>query len=169
MSDEIINRVASSPLVTINLEEHYHDGERVLFDLKDLLFQGLILKEKDFRAFVKDHDWAQYEGKNVALTCTEDAIIPVWAYMLLMTRLEPYAHMVVMGTLQDLEHKLMDDAIKTLNPQDYQDAKVVIKGCSQRPVPEYAYVELTRRLRPYVTSLMYGEPCSTVPLYKRKR
>ncbi len=164
----IINRVAKSGLVTLDLEDYYHSGERVVYDLKDNLFMGLILKEKDFREFLKTHDWTQYTGKNVALTCSEDAIVPTWAYMLLTIQLQPYANTIVFGTLQDLEEKLYFDAIARINPEAYRDARVVIKGCSKVPVPVAAYVEITRILRPVALSLLFGEPCSTVPLYKRR-
>ncbi|QKZ15518.1 DUF2480 family protein [Spirosoma sp. KUDC1026] len=169
METEIINRVAGSGLVTLNLEDYYASGDRVLYDLKDNLFMGLILKEKDFRAFLKEHDWSQYAGKHVAITCTEDAIIPTWAYMLLTLQLQPYAKSIVYGSLTDLEEKLYFDAIASIDVADYQDARVVVKGCSDVPVPVAAYVELTRVLRPVVQSLLFGEPCSTVPLYKRPK
>lgn len=167
-TEQIINRVAKSGLVTLDLEDYYHPGERVVYDLKDNLFMGLILKEKDFREFLKGHDWSQYAGKNVALTCSEDAIVPTWAYMLLTIQLQPYANMVVFGSLPDLEEKLYFDAIARINPDEYRDARVVVKGCSKVPVPVAAYVEITRVLRPVALSLLFGEPCSTVPLYKRK-
>ncbi|MEZ0483392.1 DUF2480 family protein [Fibrella aquatica] len=167
-TDVIVNRVANSGLVTLDLEEYYNHGERVVYDLKDNLFMGMILKEKDFRAFLKEHDWSQYTGKNVAITCTEDAIIPTWAFMLLTLNLQPYANTVVYGTLDDLNEKLYFDAIKTIEPEAYRGAKVVVKGCSKVPVPTAAYVELTRVLTPVVQSLLFGEPCSTVPLFKRK-
>lgn len=169
MEAEIVNRVAGSGLVTLDLEDYYHPGERVVYDLKDNLYMGLILKEKDFRAFLKEHDWRQYAGKNVAITCTEDAIVPTWAYMLLTLQLQPVAHTVVFGTLADLEEKLYYDAIAAIQPEDYRDARVVVKGCSKVPVPTAAYVEITRVLRPVVQSLLFGEPCSTVPLYKRPK
>ncbi|GAB3268031.1 DUF2480 family protein [Larkinella harenae] len=165
----IVNRVAKSGLVTLDLEDYYHSGERLVYDLKDNLFMGMILKEKDFREFLKAHDWSQYAGKNVAVTCSEDAIIPTWAYMLLTIYLEPYAHTVVFGSLQDLEEKLYFDAINRITIEDYRDSRVVVKGCSKVPVPTAAYVEVTRRLRPVAQSIMFGEPCSTVPLYKRPK
>jgi len=168
-TEPIINRVTKSGLVTLDLEDYYHPGERIVYDLKDNLYMGLILKEKDFRDFLKSHDWSQYTGKNVALTCTEDAIVPTWAYMLLTLHLEPYANTVVFGSLQDLEEKLYFDAIARINLDDYRDGRVVVKGCSKVPVPTAAYVEITRLLRPVVQSLMFGEPCSTVPLYKRAK
>jgi hypothetical protein len=167
--EEIINKVAKSGLISLDLEEHYHSGERVIYDLKDNLFMGLILKEKDFRAFLKNHDWAQYSDKNVAITCSEDAIVPTWAYMLLAIQLEPYANALVFGSLADLETKLFYDVIAQLDIEQYRDARVVVKGCSKQPVPTAAYVEITRKLSPVVQSLMFGEPCSTVPLYKRPK
>ena len=169
MEDTIINRVAKSGLISLDLEDFYHAGERVLYDLKDNLFMGLILKEKDFREFLKTHDWQQYSGKNIAITCSEDAVIPTWAYMLLAIQLEPLAHTIVFGNLQDLEHKLYDEALAKINFQDYAGAKVVVKGCSKVAVPTTAYVEVARRLRPYAQSIMFGEPCSTVPLYKKPK
>ncbi len=167
--EEIINKVAKSGLISLDLENYYHSGERVVYDLKDNLFMGLILKEKDFRAFLKTHDWAQYSGKNVAVTCSEDAIVPTWAYMLLAIQLEPFANAIVFGNLADLETKLFDDAIAQINIEEYRDARVVVKGCSKLPVPTSAYIEITRKLSPIVQSLMFGEPCSTVPLYKRPK
>ena len=167
-TEPIVNRVAKSGLVTLDLEDYYHSGERVVYDLKDNLFMGLILREKDFRDFLKAHDWSQYAGKNVALTCSEDAIVPTWAYMLLTIQLQPHANTIVFGSLPDLEEKLYFDAIAQINPDDYRDARVVVKGCSKVPVPVAAYVEITRVLRPVAQSLLFGEPCSTVPLYKRR-
>ena len=166
--EEIVNRVANSGLISLDLEDFYHSGERIVYDLKDNLFMGMILKEKDFREFLKNHDWTQYSGKNIAITCTEDAIIPTWAYMLLTLHLEPHAHCVVFGTLEDLEKRLFDEALSKINFSQYQDARVVVKGCSKVNVPTQVYVELTRCLLPFVKSLMFGEPCSTVPLYKRR-
>ena len=166
--DEIINKVAQSGLVEFNLEEYYPEGERVLFDIKDQLFQGLILREKDFREFVKSKDWSLYKDQYVALVCSADAIVPTWAYMLLATALEPFAKKIVFGDLKTLETVLFNEALSKINPADYSDQRVVIKGCSNLPVPESAYVEITRLLRPVVKSIMYGEPCSTVPLYKKK-
>lgn len=169
MEDIIVNRVAKSGLLSLDLEDYYHAGERVVYDLKDNLFMGLILKEKDFREFIKAHDWSQYSDKNVAITCSEDAIVPTWAYMLLAIQLEPYAHMVVFGSLADLEIKLYEEAIAKINFQEYEGIRVVVKGCSKVAVPTSAYVEVTRRLRPYAQSIMFGEPCSTVPLYKKPK
>ncbi|MDB5256751.1 MAG: hypothetical protein JWM14_1446 [Chitinophagaceae bacterium] len=168
MSEEIVNRVANSALKTIDLDDFYAPGERIAFDMSSLLFQGLILREKDFRDFVATHDWLQYKDKNVAVCCSADAIIPSWAVMVLVTKLQPVANKVIFGTLEELEHKLFSDALSSINLSSYTDSKVVIKGCGKHPVPAYAFAELTRLLTPYVASLMYGEPCSTVPVYKRR-
>lgn len=165
----IINRVSKSGLITLDLEDYYHKGDRIVYDIKDNLYMGLILREKDFREFLKTHDWSYYTNKNVAITCTEEAIIPTWAYMLLAIHLEPYANMVVYGTLEDLETKLYDDAIANIDFKEYIGAKVVVKGCSKVAVPTSAYVEISRRLKPYAQSIMFGEPCSTVPLYKKSK
>lgn len=170
LQDEpIVNRVAKSPLITLNLEEYYHPGERVVYDIKDNLFQEMILREKDFREYIKEHDWSQYQDKNVALTCSVDAIVPTWAYMLLASKIEPYAHLVVFGSLEVLEDMLYKEALSKIDFSAFQDKKVVIKGCSKVQVPTYAYVEITRQLRPYASSVMYGEPCSTVPIYKQSK
>ncbi|AKQ47373.1 hypothetical protein TH63_19710 [Rufibacter radiotolerans] len=167
--EEFVNRVANSGLVTLNLEEYLHPGERVVYDIKDNLFMELMLREKDFRAFVKEHDWSQYEGKNVAIICSTEAIVPTWAYMLLASKLQPYVNRYVFGDLKALEQALLQDAISKINAEDYKDAKVVIKGCGQIPVPTYAYVEIMQKLLPVVSSIMYGEPCSTVPIYKKPK
>lgn len=168
MSGEIINKVESSGLITLDLETHYHQGERVVYDLKENLFQGLILKERDFRMFIKEHDWSSYKDKNVSLICSSDAVIQTWAYMLLVVALEPYAHKVVVGDLAQLENALFQEAISKIDLQDFDDAKVVVKGCSKFPVPAFAYAEITRLLKPHVKSIMFGEPCSTVPIFKKK-
>lgn len=169
MAEEIINKVAQSGLIEFNLEEYYPKGERVLLDIKDQLFQGLVLKEKDFREFVKNEDWSKYKDKYVALSCTADAIIPTWAYMLLATSLSSYVKKCVFGSLETLETVLFDEALGGINPEHYRDGRIVIKGCSNLPVPPSAYVEITRLLKPVAKSIMYGEPCSTVPLYKKAK
>jgi len=165
---EIINKVAQSGLVTIDLEDLYVPGERVLFDLKSWLYEELILKEKDFREKLKSHPWEDYKDKFVAITCTADAIIPTWAFMLVAAQIKPFAKKIIFGNLQKLEEELFDEAISKINPDDYKDQKVVIKGCSKIEVPVSAYVNLTAMLRPVVKSIMYGEPCSTVPVFKKK-
>jgi hypothetical protein len=169
MEKEIINRVESSPLLTLDLENLYTKGERVVFDLKKILYEGIILKEKEFRLFIKTNDWTNYQDKHVAVHCSVDAIIPTWAYMLLAVKLEPYAASVVYGDLTDLESYLFFKALSRLNINKYAEKKVVIKGCGKLNVPTSAYVELTRMLRPVAASIMYGEPCSTVPVYKKLR
>lgn len=166
---EIVNKVEQSGIVTVDLEQFYPKGERVLFDIKDLLFQGLILREKDFREYIKNEDWSKYKDKYVALTCSADAIVPTWAYMLLATNLEPFATQIVFGDLEVLETVLYNNILNQLNIDDYKDARVVIKGCGDLPVPKAAYVQLTKLLRPVAKSIMYGEPCSTVPLYKKAK
>lgn len=167
--NEIINRVASSSIKTFDLETLYVPGERVVLDIRDQLYEGLILREKPFREFIKSHDWSQYREKFVAITCSADAIIPTWAYMLLTSALEPFARLIVFGVLDDLETKIFSDVLDRVDWQQYSDAKVVIKGCSKVAVPTAAYVEATRRLRPFAASIMFGEPCSTVPVYKKSR
>ena len=169
MENEIINKVALSGIITIDLEEFYPQGERVVFDIKDLLFQGLILREKDFREFVKNEDWSKYTDKYLALICSADAVVPTWAYMLLVIQLEPYTKKVVFGNLETLETVLYHEILNNLNVNEYKDARVVIKGCGHLPVPKAAYVEITRLLRPVAKSIMYGEACSMVPLYKQPK
>lgn len=169
MDDIIVNRVATSGLVTFNLEDYYPAGERLIYDLKDNLFMGQILKEKNFREFLKSHEWKQYAGKNVAIMCSVDAIIPTWAYMLLTLHLQPHANCVVFGTLEDLERQLMREVLDKINFDEFLDKRVVVKGCGELPIPTSAYVEVTRKLQPVVKSLMFGEPCSTVPLYKKPK
>lgn len=166
MADEIINRVEGSGIVSIDLEEFYTEGERALLDIKPLLFQELILREKDFREFIKNEDWTKYKNKLVAITCTNDAIVPTWAYMLLSLALEPHAKKIVFGSLSELETILYEDALSKINFSQYKDARIVIKGCGAKPVPTNAFVKLTAALKPFAKSIMYGEPCSTVPLYK---
>lgn len=167
--NEIVNRVASSSIKTFDLEILYVPGDRVVLDIRDQLYEGLILREKPFREFIKSHDWAQYRDKFVAITCSADAIIPTWAYMLLTSALEPFARLIVFGVLEDLETKIFSDVLDRVDWQQYTDARVVIKGCSKVAVPTAAYVEATRRLRPFAASIMFGEPCSTVPVYKKSR
>ncbi len=165
--DAIINRVARSPLMTFDLEEYYHPGERVQIDMKEYLHEGLILREKEFREKLSSADWEKYRGKNISIICSAEAIIPSWAYMLIATKLSGFAHMAVFGDFSLLENALFYEALKSVDIEKYRDQKVVIKGCGKYAVPQGAYVEITRLLTPVVSSLMYGEPCSTVPLFKR--
>jgi len=165
--EEIINKVDKSGLTDFNLEDYYPKGARVLFDIKDQLFQGLILKEKDFREFVKSTDWSKYKDKFVALTCSTDAVVPTWAYMLLTSALEPFAKKVVFGDLKTLETILFQEALSKIDPEEFRDKKICVKGCGSVPVPESAYVEITKILFPVAKSIMYGEACSTVPIMKR--
>ncbi|SDK85081.1 Protein of unknown function [Salinimicrobium catena] len=167
MADEIVNRVANSKLVTVDLEDLYPEGPRVLFDIKDWLLEGLVLREKEFRKSAKEHDWSQYEGAYVALTCSTDAIIPGWAYMLLSTYLAPVAKKVVTGDLEMLETVLYTEVLQEFDVSEYQDLPVIVKGCSRKPVPKNAYLQLINKLQPVAKSIMYGEACSSVPLYKR--
>lgn len=167
VENQIINRVDQSGIITINLEDFYPEGDRVLYDIKVNLSNGLILREKDFREFIKQNDWKQYATKYVAITCTANAVIPMWAYMLLAINIESYAKLVVFGDLQTLEAVLMQKSLSGLDVNQFKDKKIVIKGCGEIPLPASAYVEITRLLKPVATSIMYGEPCSTVPIYKK--
>lgn len=166
--DQIINKVASSGIVSIDLEDFYLEGERVLFDIKPHLFHELILKEKDFREFIKTNNWSEYQDKLVGIVCTADAIVPTWAYMLISLALEPFAKAVFFGNLNEMEALLFAEKLSQLDPNLYKDARVVIKGCGDKAIPTNAFVQLSAKLKPFVKSIMYGEPCSTVPLYKSK-
>ncbi|QCX01751.1 DUF2480 family protein [Aggregatimonas sangjinii] len=168
MSEEIVNRVAQSKLVTFDLEELYPEGERMLFDMKDWLFEGFILREKEFRAYAENHDWQQYTDAYVALKCSTDAILPGWAFMLLTSKLQPFAKKIVQGNLEQLETVIYQEMLQQLDLSVYKDKSVIIKGCSKKPVPPNAYLLITALLQPLVKSLMYGEACSSVPLFKRK-
>ncbi len=168
IQETIINKVAQSGLVTVDLARFAPQGERVVYDMKDNLFHGLILREKEFREFVKTHDWSQYTDKYVAITCTADAIVPTWAYMLLANRLEPYAKDIVFGDLNTLETVLYERALSKLDMEAYRDQRVVVKGCGDVPIPESAFVKFTTQLSKVAKSILYGEPCSTVPVFKRK-
>ncbi|MBK6776902.1 MAG: DUF2480 family protein [Flavobacteriales bacterium] len=163
---EIINKVATSGIITLDLEEIYPQGERAVFDLKPLLWQEIALKEEDLRTFAKTQDWSQYKDKFVAVHCSADAIIPTWAFMLVATHLQPHAVFVTQGDADQLERAVFTRFVQQLDVEPYRNARVVVKGCSKLPVPLNAYVELSAKLLPVVKSLMFGEPCSTVPLYK---
>ncbi|QQS30700.1 MAG: DUF2480 family protein [Sphingobacteriales bacterium] len=168
MSELIVNRVAQSGIITLNLEEFLPQQPIVVFDLKEFLFRGLILREKDFRLSMKEHNWEVYSGKQVAITCSADAIVPKWAYMVVANYLHPIADGFIFGTEETLQTHLMLQSLSKINPEDYSNKRVVIKGCGEKEIPVSAYVEITRLLKPVVKSLMYGEPCSTVPIYKQK-
>lgn len=165
----LVNKVARSGLKTINLEQFFPDVQIASFDLKDYLFMELILKEKDFRAALKEHDWTQYDGKVLCVFCSVDAIIPTWAYMLVTSYATPHAIRVVQSDKSTFIKLAYQEVLSNLDISQYADQRIVIKGCSDKPVPPFAYVELTRRLRPIAKSIMYGEPCSTVPIYKKPR
>lgn len=168
MSEPFVNKVAESGLITLDLEKFYPKGETSVFDLKDHLFMGLILKEKDFREALKKLDWSVYQDKNVALTCSADAIIPVWAWMLVVSYLQPVAKEIVMGDEKELHRSLYLKNIDAIDVNEFAGQRVVIKGCGETPIADYVYMEITKKLRPVVKSIMYGEPCSTVPVYKQK-
>ena len=168
MEKEIINKVANSILKTIDLEELYPKGERIVFDISSWLFEGLILREKDFRAQVKDFDWQKYENTYVTLTCSSDAIIPSWAYLLLTTALNPYAKKIVVGDLVLLETLIFQEIISSLDISEFKNAPVIIKGCTNKPIPQSAYTLLISKLQTTAKSIMFGEACSTVPLFKNK-
>jgi hypothetical protein len=166
---EIVNRVANSGLISFDLEEYFQPGERVFIDITDQLFQGLVLREKSFREYIKNTDWSSYRGKFVAIGCSADAIIPTWAYMLLTSALQPYSRKIVFGNLDDLESKIFSEQLSTIDWNQFANAKVVIKGCSKVNVPTAVYVEATNLLLPYASSIMFGEPCSTVPVFKKSK
>lgn len=166
--EPIINKVAESGIVSFNLEDLYPKEAIKVFDLKDFLFMGLILKEKEYRLALQQLDWEPFTNKNVAITCTADAIVPVWAYMLAVTYLQPIAKEVVMGTENQLIEMVLANRIAQLDTNEFVDKRIVIKGCGEVHIPDSAYVAITNKLRPIAKSIMYGEPCSTVPLYKKK-
>jgi Protein of unknown function (DUF2480) len=166
--DTIVNKVAESGLITLDLELFYPKDEIVSFDLKDHLFMGMILKEKDFRTALQQTNWETYRDRAVAVFCSADAIIPLWAYMLVSTYLSGVAKVVFSGTPEEMRKQLFIENIRNINSDEYTDKRVVIKGCGDLEMGDYAYVEITNKLVPAVKSLMYGEPCSTVPVYKKK-
>ncbi len=168
MSEEIINRVANSKLVTFDLEGIYPKGERVSFDISPWLLEGIVLRENEFREKAKEQDWSQYQDKFVALFCSTDAIVPGWAYLLLSLYLAPYAKKVTVGSLDELESILFAEILQNLDVSEYADKPIIIKGCAHKPIPQNAYVLLAQKLQPIAKSIMYGEACSSVPLYKRR-
>lgn len=167
MSEPIINKVAESGIITVDLEKFYPKGENLVFDLKEYLFMGMILKEKDFREALKKTDWSAYKDKNIALRCSADAIIPVWAWMLVASYLQPVVREIVMGDEKELHKNIFVKNISSIDVTEFAGKKVVIKGCGETPIADYVYMEITKRLRPVAQSIMYGEPCSTVPVYKK--
>jgi len=168
MSEPIINKVAESGLITIDLEKYYPKEDGAIFDLKDHLFMGMILKEKDFREAMKNYDWEKFRDKYVAITCTADAIIPMWAYMLVTTYLQPLAKDVIVGDENELHKSKFLKNLSQINVNDFADKRVVIKGCGDAPIGDFAYAEITKLLLPVAKSIMYGEACSTVPVFKKK-
>ena len=168
MEELFVNKVSESGIVSLNLEDYYPKEEVVLFDMKDYLFMGLILKEKDFRENLKNLDLTIYANKIVAVTCSADAVIPMWAYMLATSVIQPVAREVVFGTAEEVKKAILAKNIAQLPIVDFTDKRVVIKGCGEVPVGEAAYLQATQLQRPVAKSIMYGEPCSTVPIYKRK-
>lgn len=168
--ETIVNKIAESGIVTLNLESYLPaENSIAVFDLKPFLFKEMILREKDFREALPQHDWAQYEGKNVAITCSADAIIPMWAYMLVVSNLSGIAASVFSGTKQELINQLSVNKIENIDAAEYEDKRVVIKGCGDIAIDPSAFIAISSQLRPVVKSLMYGEPCSTVPVYKKKK
>lgn len=165
--EEIINRVANSKLVTFNLEDFYPKGERVTFDISQWLIEGIVLRESDFREKAKEHDWTQYRDKYVALFCSTDAIVPGWAYLLLSLQLAPFTKKVTVGSLDELESILFAELLQNLDISEYKDKPVIIKGCAHKSIPQNAYVLLAQKLQPIAKSIMYGEACSSVPLFKK--
>ena len=168
MDNVIVNKVANSGLVTLNLEDYLPVGDIVTFDLKDYLFRGLILREKEFREALKNINWEDYQDKNVAIICSADAIIPLWAYMLVTVYLQPYARDIYAGESSDMYKHLFLKNISAIDITPFADQRIIIKGCGDTPIDSYAYTEIARILRPVVKSIMYGEACSNVPIYKKK-
>ncbi len=167
--DEIVNKVANSVLEVFDLEDYYTSGIRTQLDISQWLLDGFLLKEKDFREALKIHDWSQFQNHFVAIHCSTDAIIPAWASILVTVYLSPFAKKVVVGNLTDLETSLYQEILSTLDYSKYQDKPIILKGCSKKPVPESAYIMAIQKLQPFVKSIMYGEACSAVPLYKKSK
>ena len=168
MSQEaFVNKVAESGIITLNLEDHFPKEDVAIFDMKDYLFMELILKEKDFREKLKELDTNLYQNKIVALTCTADAVIPMWAYMLAASALQPVAKEIIFGSEAFTKENILLRNIELINPDEFKEARVVIKGCGELPIGEAAYIAITKKLRPVAKSIMYGEPCSTVPVFKK--
>ncbi|MGH2666561.1 DUF2480 family protein [Flavobacterium sp.] len=167
--EEIVNKVAGSALEVFDLEDYYPKGTRTQIDISQWLYEGFLLKEKDFREVLKTEDWSKYQNQFVAIHCATDAILPAWAIILVTVYVAPFAKKVVMGTISDLETALYQEILADIDYSKYQDKPVIIKGCSKKPVPESAYVMALQKLQPFARSIMYGEACSAVPLYKSKK
>mgnify|MGYP000200456122 CR=1 FL=1 len=168
MAEDIVNRVANSKLITLDLEDYYPNGERVLLDISNWLYEGIVLREKEFRVSVKQHNWSQYQDKYVAISCSTNAIIPAWAYMLIAVELQPFSRQTVVGNLETLETVIYQKIITDLDVSEFVDKPVIIKGCSKKLVPLNAYNLISSKLKPVAKSIMFGEACSNVPLFKRK-
>lgn len=168
IEDEIINRVANSALQVFDLEDYYPDGERVVIDISQWLWEGFVLREKEFRESLKNHDWQQYEDKFIAIQCSTDAIVPAWAYMLITTYLQPLAKKVIQGSVEELNTILYSEILAGLDYSQYEGKPVIIKGCARKPVPQQVYTLATQKLMPVAKSIMFGEACSSVPLYKKR-
>ena len=166
--DEIVNRVENSNLIQVSLDDYYPEGDRVVYDMKDNLHEELVLVEKDFRAFVQQHDWSKYQDKYVGIICSTDAIVPLWAFMLLASKIEPFAKKVVMGDKIQLEKEIFNSIISTLDFTKFQDKSVIVKGCGKYPIPEAAFIDFTVKLQGFAKNILFGEACSSVPLFKRK-
>lgn len=168
MAEEIVNKVAESGIVTLDLEAYYPREPRMVFDLKDFLFMGMILKEKEFRESLKNHDWEAYRNHYVGVYCSADAIIPIWAYMLVTSYLQPVARDIILGDEKQLLQTLFIRNLSAIDVAQFEGKRIVVKGCGDTPIGEFAYLEITKMLMPVAKSIMYGEPCSTVPIYKKK-
>ena len=166
--EEIINKVANSSLQVFDLEDYYVSGIRTQLDISQWLYEGFLLKEKDFREALKNHDWSQYQNHFVSINCSSEAILPAWASILVTTYLSPFAKKVVLGTTIDMETYLYQEVLSNIDYSVYKDKPVILKGCSKKPVPETAYVMAMQQLQPIAKSIMYGEACSSVPLYKAR-
>ena len=165
---EIVNKIKESGLVSIDLADYSPKNKIEVIDLSSQLWQGLVLKEKDFRLWIKENDWKQFKGKVVLITCTTDAIIPAWAYMLVGSALNDIVFYYSNTSVEEITKQLILHEIEKTELSKLIDARVIVKGCSKIPFPDFAMLELTKFLLPHVKSLMFGEPCSTVPIYKKK-